>query len=68
MSFPFRKAIVTGGAGFIGSHLARALVEAGDEVAVLSRPGSSTARPAKVRMSVAALSRRRAASAPRTTS
>lgn len=39
-----RRILISGGTGFIGSHLARALVEAGDEVAVLSRPGSSTAR------------------------
>jgi UDP-glucose 4-epimerase len=30
-----RKFLVTGGAGFIGSHIATALVERGDEVAVL---------------------------------
>ncbi|WP_298559654.1 NAD(P)-dependent oxidoreductase [uncultured Aliiroseovarius sp.] len=39
-----RRILISGGTGFIGSHLARALVEAGDDVAVLSRPGSSTAR------------------------
>lgn len=39
-----RRILISGGTGFIGSHLARALVADGDEVAVLSRPGSSTAR------------------------
>lgn len=31
MDFPFKKALVTGGAGFIGSHLVEALVELGVE-------------------------------------
>ena len=31
-SFPYKKAIVTGGAGFIGSHIVEALVESGIEV------------------------------------
>lgn len=31
----FRKALVTGGAGFIGSHIARTLVRAGVEVTIL---------------------------------
>ncbi len=31
--------IVTGGAGFIGSHLVQQLVESGQQVRVLERPG-----------------------------
>ncbi len=35
------RAVVTGGAGFIGSHLIEALVERGDEVLCIERPGAS---------------------------
>jgi dihydroflavonol-4-reductase len=36
-------AVVTGGAGFIGSHLVRLLVEAGQRVRVVERPGAELA-------------------------
>src|SRR5438093_13697360 len=34
------RAVVTGGAGFIGSHLIEALVARGDEVVCVERPGA----------------------------
>lgn len=36
------RTVVTGGAGFIGSHLIEALVARGDEVVCVERPGAST--------------------------
>lgn len=36
------RAVVTGGAGFIGSHLIEALVARGDEVTCIERPGAPT--------------------------
>jgi dihydroflavonol-4-reductase len=35
------RTLVTGGSGFIGSHVTRLLVERGDEVSVLTRKGSN---------------------------
>ncbi len=42
-----RRILVTGGAGFIGSHVVDLLIEAGEEVRVLDRfhPAAHTARP-----------------------
>ena len=43
----FQRALVTGGAGFIGSHLCRRLTEAGVEVTAVDRlaPGDETGQP-----------------------
>ena len=38
------RCLVTGGAGFIGSHAVRQMIAEGWEVAVLTRPGESTRR------------------------
>ncbi|UCH23148.1 MAG: SDR family oxidoreductase [Deltaproteobacteria bacterium] len=40
MKFPFKKVLVTGGAGFIGSHLIEALVAEGCQVTVLDNLSS----------------------------
>lgn len=40
MSFPGKKVVITGGAGFIGSHLARRLVNEGASVHLFLRPST----------------------------
>ena len=44
-----RRVLLTGGAGFVGASLARRLVEEGDDVHLLLRPGGGTERLAAVR-------------------
>lgn len=43
------RVLITGGTGFIGSHLARACLARGDAVTVLARPGSDPWRLADIR-------------------
>lgn len=47
------RVLVTGGTGFIGSHLVRACLARGDRVTVLSRPGSDASRLADVAEQIA---------------
>jgi dTDP-6-deoxy-L-talose 4-dehydrogenase (NAD+) len=61
------RVLVTGAGGFVGAHVARALVRGGDEVLALLRPGASRARIADVvahlRVAEAALEDERAVEA-----
>ena len=47
MKLPFKSALVTGGAGFIGSHLVEALISAGCRVAVLDNLSTGNSRNLK---------------------
>ena len=52
--------IVTGGAGFIGSHLVAQLVESGRQVRVVERPGADVAHlPASVEVTFADIRERK---------
>ncbi len=42
------RILITGAGGFIGSHLARACLDRGDDVTALARPGSDLARIADI--------------------
>ncbi len=48
---PVSLSLVTGGHGFVGSHLARALLERGEAVRILDRPGPRTADVGGIRPS-----------------
>ncbi len=43
------RVLITGGAGFIGSHLSRSCVARGDSVHVIARPGGELSRLADIR-------------------
>ena len=43
------RVLVTGGTGFVGQHLIRALIERGDECVVISRGGKPVARLVPIR-------------------
>jgi len=48
---PVSRTLVTGGHGFVGSHLARALLERGESVRILDRPGPRSADVGGIRPS-----------------